>query len=211
MLLFIFGFVVLVVVLSLAARVKAHPPLPMTRRAIAHLDLDPVRQKAAERYGWTPEAAQILEDSIAIFCSSSPSTREEPYRLGPTRSISSGTNTARYAADCQRIFGRFIQHDPHIDKDPERRSSTIKITTLLREAQLRARATRLAGSSSGGKVIARDGFDVATWGCGNVDALYEPIIGEVGSHSRGGDHSAGGHGGGHSCGGHGCGGHGGDH
>lgn len=29
-------------------------------------------------------------------------------------------DTRAYAADCDRIFGRFIHHDPHIEQDPDR-------------------------------------------------------------------------------------------
>ena len=169
------------------------------RRAIVQLDLSAVRHKAADRHGWSGDFAETLEDEYRDFLmliAENPGTVISPWSdaldLFWHEHI---LDTARYAADCKRIFGRFIQHDPHVSREPYRHASTIKRTTELREAQLMARKERQERASSGGGAVASGGFDVVTRGCASVDT----------SHDGSGGHSAGG--GGHDGGGHSSGGH----
>ena len=142
-------------------RRRARPDIRTMRRAIVRLDLDPVRQKAAERHGWNAATAAAMESDyrdFLILIAENPKVVISPWSdaldLFWHEHI---LDTARYAADCRRVLGRFIQHDPHIARDPYRHDCTIEATKALRAEQLRAR-------SKGGGSHANDGVDVATWG-----------------------------------------------
>ncbi len=202
-------------VIVLGWRARKRPQVPLMRRAIVRLDLGAIRQKAAERHGWSGETAQALEDEyrdFLILIAENPGSVISPWSdaldLFWHEHI---LDTARYAADCKRIFGRFIQHDPHISRNPYRHESTIKRTMELREAQLLSRKERQERAASGAGGVASDGFNVATWGCASVDSGHHGPGGHscgAGGHHGDGHSGGGGHscGGGHGCGGHGCGG-----
>src|SRR5579872_6424113 len=55
------------VVIVIGSRLRRRSRLPLMRRAIVRLDLDAVRQKAAQRHGWSLEAAKDLEDQYRDF------------------------------------------------------------------------------------------------------------------------------------------------
>src|SRR5260221_10255188 len=114
-------------VLALGWRARKRPRLPLMRRAIVRLDLDAVRQKAADRHGWSAETAKTLEAEYRDFLmliAENPRSVISPWSdaldLFWHEHI---LDTARYAADCKRVFGRFIQHDPHIGRNPYRHES----------------------------------------------------------------------------------------
>jgi hypothetical protein len=54
-------------VIVLGWRARKRPQVPLMRRAIVRLDLGAIRQKAAERHGWSGETAQALEDEYRDF------------------------------------------------------------------------------------------------------------------------------------------------
>ncbi len=216
----------------------AVPPLPVQRRRIVALDLGAVRDKARGRHGWSEARAAALEGEYRDFLlllAENPGKTISPWSddldLFWHEHI---LDTKRYAADCAHLFGRFIQHDPHIDHRPSHHQQTRLVTMALRQAQLEARQARLEAaraahpaSSEGGSAGDADGFDLALWGCSAGDDAGHgghgshghghdagatcggsQDGGHGGEHSCGGGHSCGGHGcGGHGCGGHGCGGH----
>lgn len=206
--------------------------LPTKRRRIVLLNLDPVREKAMSRHGWTQEKARALEDEYRDFLIL---LAENDRTISPWSDDldlfwhEHILDTKRYAQDCNTIFGHIIQHDPHIEKNPDLQAATKAATVALRSAQLRDRderkrqADRTSSSTD-------DGFDIAQWGCsadpnphhgshssGSGSHSSSDDGGSHGSHGSshgdgdaGGGHSGGGHGcsSGHSCGGHSCGGHG---
>lgn len=209
---------VIVVVAVLKSRRR---PIPYMRREIARLDLGAVRTKAMKRHGWSEGLASTLEseyrDFLVLIAENGGviSPWSDALDLFWHEHI---LDTARYARDCKRIFGRVIQHDPHIEKNPYRHASTINRTVALREAQLAARSKRQAAAASGagGAATSSDGFDLVTWGCSSDSGhsshgSHGHSCGASHGGDHGGGHSCGGHGdagGGHSCGGHSCGGHG---
>jgi uncharacterized membrane protein YgcG len=195
----------------------------LKRRLIAKLDLQPVRDKAAKRHGWTTDLALSLEaeyrDFLILLAEND----------GSVISPWSGNldlfwhehilDTQRYAADCASIFGHLIQHDPHIEERADEHAQTVDKTMALRTAQLQARAERRrAASTTATSASDAGGFDIVMWGCagshtGSDSSSSHSSDHGGGGHScaaHGGGHSCGGGGhscGGHSCGGHGCGGH----
>jgi hypothetical protein len=201
--------------LSLFRRIGDRPPLPVKRRRIAALDLTPVREKVMKRHGWDDTQTRANEADYRDFLML--------LAENDGRTISPWTDdldlfwhehildTQKYAKDCAWIFGRFIQHDPHIGMRPYHHEETKRTTMALREAQLKAREERRAAAKAAATATdAGDGFDVVTWGCSAETGSSHGTTGHSCGGHGGGDHSAGGHScGGHSCGGgHGCGGHG---
>jgi hypothetical protein len=193
------------------------PSLPSQRRRIAALDLAPVRSKATTRHGWDEDKARTLESEYRDFlillaenAGNTISPWSDDLDLFWHEHI---LDTHKYAKDCAWIFGRFIQHDPHIGARPYHHEQTKRTTMALREAQLKAREERRAAAASA-HATASDGFDVTTWGCGADGGTSHhsdhtsggPSCAGTGEGDHGG-HSCGGHAGGHSCGGHSCGGH----
>lgn len=92
------------------------------KRAVAALDLSRVTSKAAERHNWTTQEAQTAEDDYRRFLyllMKYPGQTFVPW----TQELDllwheHILDTRRYATDCQRLFGRFIHHDPHVRQTP---------------------------------------------------------------------------------------------
>jgi hypothetical protein len=94
--------------------------LSQTRAEIEALDLSLVRRKLASKsdgHGWTPEHTDRVEQAYRRFLTllaAHPGTQ-----IAPTRDIDKFwhahiLDTRRYAADCERIFGEFLHHNPYL-------------------------------------------------------------------------------------------------
>lgn len=101
-------------------------------------------------------------------------------------------DTAKYAADCRRLFGRMIHHNPHVVRGSGQETDAVEKTQRL--------YARTFSSGSYGRPV-----DTALLtGCGACATVDFTSSGDGGHGDSG--HSCGGHGdGGHGCGGHGCG------
>jgi hypothetical protein len=125
-------------------------------------------------------------------------------------------DTAKYARDCEAIWGRFIQHNPQAPKGTARHGKAYIATQRLYRAAFRKKASRrrsLSDCAAGCDAS----MPVAFCSSGVTDAPghHGSHHHGGGHHDAGGHHSAGGHhgcaghsGAGHGCGGHACGGHG---
>jgi hypothetical protein len=103
-------------------------------------------------------------------------------------------DTAKYAADCDALFGRMIHHNPHVMRGSGVETDAVEKTQRL--------YTRTFNSGSYGRPV----DEVWMTGCGACATLTFDSSSDSGHSSHGGDgHSCGGS---HGCGGHGCGGHG---
>jgi hypothetical protein len=117
-------------------------------------------------------------------------------------------DTAKYAKDCEDLFGGFIHHNPNVPKNSPAHFDNYKLTAkMYREAF----KEKIAGKS-------RDNIGVPGCGSNMPVAFCRTEFSQSAGHHYGsghghaqGGHGGGGHGGhgGHGCGGHGCGGHGG--
>lgn len=94
--------------------------LSRARVEIEALDLSLVRRKLASKsdgHGWTPEHTDRVEQAYRRFLTllaTHPGTQ-----IAPTRDIDKFwhahiLDTRRYAADCERIFGEFLHHNPYL-------------------------------------------------------------------------------------------------
>ena len=113
-------------------------------------------------------------------------------------------DTKKYAADCDAVFGKFIHHNPHLDKGTSKHTTASKNTKTMYQKAFQKKADD--------KKRYGETYDAGTAGCG----AYMPMVfdchsasHDTGSHGHSdsghcGD-SGGGDSGGSSCGG-GCGG-----
>lgn len=181
------------------------------RKQIDSLDLSAIAAGVARRHGWPPDRVRDAENEyrkflyLLMLCSHQTLTPWcEDLDLFWHEHI---LHTERYAADCQRLFGRFINHDPTISERPVG-EITAKLHTIWAYHRAFGFEAGESGSSwrwpTAGSLIALSDMVPATrrraagggWGGG----------GQSGGGCGGG---AGHSGGGHSCGGSACGGGGG--
>jgi uncharacterized membrane protein YgcG len=192
---FLFVFAFLFVAVSII--------LPSIKRSFSgkrvvpdELDLNSVRDSLMEKQGWTLERAEAARAEYIRFLTL--------LQLRPRFMVVPWPNaeghddldqfwhqhildTAKYADDCNRMFGQMIHHNPHIARGSGQEREAVEKTQRLY-------ARTFASGSYGRSVDAA--LLTGCSACATVD-----------SHSSGdGGHGHGGHScGGHSCGGHGCG------
>ncbi len=120
---------------------RGRPHLHVARRSIVRLDLDAVRQKAAERHGWDAQRPRPSRPSTAIFSCSSRRTQRRSFRHGPTRWTCSGTSTSWIQRATQ----------PTADGSSDDSSSTTRTSAAIPTDTRRrsSRPWRFAQSSSG--------------------------------------------------------------
>jgi hypothetical protein len=162
------------------------------------LDLNSVRDALMEKQGWSLERAEAARVEYVRFLTL---LQMKPgFMLVPWTNAQGQDDldqfwhqhildTAKYASDCNRLFGRMIHHNPHVVRGSGQESDAMEKTQRL--------YARTFGSGSYGRPVDTI-FLTGCGACATVDA-----------HSSGdGGHGDSSHScGGHSCGGHGCGGH----
>jgi hypothetical protein len=164
------------------------------------LELNSIRDALIEKQGWSLERAEAARAEYVRFLTLL--QRRPGFMLIPWPNKEGQDDldqfwhqhildTAKYAADCNALFGRMIHHNPHLVRGSGDETDAIEKTQRLY-------ARTFGSKNDGGAVDAA--FLTNCGACGTVD---------LHSSSDGGHGGDGGHGcGGHSCGGHGCGGHG---
>jgi hypothetical protein len=110
-------------------------------------------------------------------------------------------DTKKYKKDCEEIFGKFVDHNPHLPiGTPEQTKAFSETKEMYREAF----GEKVKNKSSG-----KPSSEAA---CGAGCTAIMPVVfcgaSHDGGHSGHDGHSCGSHDSGHSCGGHSCGGHG---
>jgi hypothetical protein len=192
------------------------------KRKIDSLDLSVITGGVMRRHGWAPDRAQTAEREYRQFLyllTRSPFHVVSPWSQDLDLYWHEHIlHTSRYAAECKKIFNRFIHHDPTISNNPTKEIAAKRYTaatyyalfgskagageswlvpTMATLAAVRAMSpttpTVPRGTAAGGS-------------CGGGDA-GDSGGHSGGGHSCGGHSSCGGHGGGGSCGGGSCGGH----
>jgi hypothetical protein len=162
------------------------------------LDLSAIADAAAKRHGWSSDCVQSAENEyrkflyLLMLCPKE--TRipwDDDLDLFWHEHI---LHTEQYAIDCQKLFGRFIHHDPSISGRPIGQTGA-KIETAW--AYYRTFGRR-----------PKDGSSWRLPTAASLAAIDNMIPAEA-KRSSGSGGSCGSGGGGHGCGGHGCGGGGG--
>lgn len=167
------------------------------------LDLNSVRDALMEKQGWSLERAESARTEYIRFLTLL--QRKPGFMLVPWPTPEGNDDldqfwhqhildTAKYAADCERLFGRIIHHNPHVV-----RGSDLETDSVGKTYRLYGRTFGTGPYGSTIEAAALSGCSTcATVACGS-DSGHGGHDG--GSHSCGGNHGCGGHG----CGGHGCG------
>jgi len=165
------------------------------------LDLNTVRDALMEKKGWSLERAEAACTEYVRFLTL---LKMKPgFMLVPWPNAEGQDDldqfwhqhildTAKYAADCNRLFGRMIHHNPHVVRGSGQESEAVEKTQRL--------YARTFGSGSYGRPV--DAMFLTGCGaCAAVDAASHSHSSGDGGHGDGA-HSCGGHGCGHGCGGH---------
>ncbi len=167
------------------------------------LDLNSVRDALMEKKGWSLDRAESARAEYVRFLTL---LQMKPgFMLVPWPNAEGQDDldqfwhqhildTAKYATDCDKLFGSMIHHNPHLRRGSGEETDAVEKTRRL--------YARTFGSSPYGKPV-----DTALLtGCGACATVDTTSSGH-GDHGSGhGGHSDGGHSdGGHGCGGHGCG------
>jgi len=197
------AFVGYVIFVAVKARVSAGAALGPEA-----LELNSVRDALMEKQGWSMERAEAARSEYVRFLKL---VQMNPrFMLVPWANADGQDDldqfwhqhildTAKYGADCHRLFGRMIHHNPHVVLGSELEADAVAKTQRL--------YARTFGSGPYGRPADKSLVtSCAACGTGGGDSSGHSGSNHDGAHSDGG-HSDGGHGcGGHSCG-HGCGGH----
>lgn len=172
------------------------------RKSPEMLDLESVRAAMREKHGWSADRAWAAEKEYVRFLTLL--QRKPGFLLVPWLDSEGRDDldqfwhqhildTAKYAADCQAVFGRMLHHYPHVKRGSAEEQEAVDKTRRLY-------ARTYGEGAYGGQV---DSADLS--GCSTCTATTYDHSGHHsghGGHNDAGDHA------GHSCGGHGCGGHG---
>jgi hypothetical protein len=166
------------------------------------LDLTSVRDALIEKHGWSNERAEEARAEYVRFLTL---LQLKPGFMLVPWSNQQGQDdldqfwhqhildTAKYAADCDLLFGRMIHHNPHVVRGSGQETDAVEKTRRLY-------ARTFGSSTDGGPADTLLLTGCST--CAAVDSHTSSHSGhDSGSHSCGG-HSCGGHGCGHGCGGH---------
>jgi hypothetical protein len=193
-------FILLIVGFTLFCARKASFSAKTDSMIPEELELNSVRDALIEKQGWSLERAEAARAEYVRFLTLL--QRKPGFTLIPWRNKEGQDDldqfwhqhildTAKYAADCNALFGRMIHHNPHLVRGSGDETDAVEKTQRLY-------ARTFGSKNDGGEV---DAALLSSCGaCGTVDSYS----------SSDGGHGHGGHGGdgGHGCGGHGCGGHG---
>jgi hypothetical protein len=200
--------VLLIVGFILFSLLKAACSRKTGRMIPEELQLNSVRDALIEKQGWSLERAEAARAEYVRFLTLL--QRRPGFMLIPWLTEEGQDDldefwhqhildTAKYAADCNALFGRIIHHNPHLLRGSSDEKDAAEKTERL--------YARTFSSGSYGRKVK----DTDLTGC-SACAAVATFSGSHGGHGHGGHGDHGGHGGhscgGHSCGGHGCGGHG---
>ena len=190
-------FILFIVGFTLFSAVKASSSAKIGSMTPEELELNSTRDALMEKQGWSLERAEAARAEYVRFLTLL--QRKPGFMLIPWPNEEGQDDldqfwhqhildTAKYAADCNALFGRMIHHNPHVVRGSGDERDAIEKTQRL--------YARTFGSKNDGS--AADAAFLSSCGaCGTV----EPHCSSDGCHGHSGD-------GGHGCGGHGCGGHG---
>jgi len=163
----------------------------------SQLNLISVRDAMLEKHGWTLERVDTAQAEYVRFLTLL--QKEPKFMLVPWLDANGRDDldqfwhqhildTAKYASDCQALYGRMIHHNPHVLRGSED------------ENEAAAKTRRLYTRTFQSGVYGADADPADFSGCSACGAETSD---HASSHSDHGGHSGGD--GGHSCGGHGCG------
>lgn len=174
------------------------------------IDLASVRDAMVEKHGWSVDRAWMAQGEYLRFLTllqKKPGFMLVPWLDAEGRDDLDQfwhqhiLDTEKYAADCQRLFGRMIHHNPHVV-----RGSGDEKEAVLKTQRLYVRTFNSGTYGSEADTAVVTGCAACATSTGSHGGGHGGHDGGSGGHDGGGGHGCGGHGCGSSCGGHGCGG-----
>jgi hypothetical protein len=190
------GVLMVVIVLSGVALIASQ--MLAERASPSSLYLGSVRDAMMEKHGWTQERADAAQAEYVRFLTLL--QKKPKFMLVPWLDEHGRDDldqfwhqhildTAKYAADCQTLFGKMIHHNPHVMRGSEEESEAVTKTRRLYARTF----------ESGAYGAEADPADFSGCSACGVETSHSHSHSDS-SHSGHGDG-----GGGHGCGGHGCG------
>src|SRR5690349_19390345 len=116
-------------------------PIEQVVAAIQSLDLEPVKIRMMDHVrgeGWTREYADSIEVAYKTYLTMLAKYQDEAENILLSEDVDEFWHThilqtIKYADDCQRVFGNFLHHQPHIGEFTE---------TDIEEREVQAEKTR---------------------------------------------------------------------
>ncbi len=175
------------------------------------IDLTSVRNAMVEKHGWSLDRAWEAQAEYVRFLTLlqkkpnfmlvpwlDPQGRDDLDQFWHQHIL----DTAKYAADCQALFGKMIHHNPHLARGSAEESEAVTKTQ-----RLYARTFQSGPYGAEADAVVLSGCSACGSDSSDSHSSHSGHDGDSGSgHSDGGGHGCGGHGCGHGCG-SGCGGH----
>ena len=180
-------FILLIVGFSIFSAVRALHSAKTSSLIPEELELNSVRDALMEKLGWSLERAEAARAEYVRFLTLL--QRRPGFMVIPWSNAEGQDDldqfwhqhildTAKYAADCNALFGKMIHHNPHVVRgSSDERDATEKTQRLY---------ARTFGSGSYGRPVNSNDLT----GCGACAAVYA-VSSSDGGHGHGGD----GHGG----------------
>lgn len=136
------------------------------RRALAKLDLTPVRGALMRKLDWPHAKAVEVERAYRGFLALMIDWPDE--RHVPTQDVDAFwhehvLDTRKYEADCKAVFGRTIHHDPNFRKGTPAHAAAF--------AQTQSRLTSVPGARPRAKTVRGDEGGCAPADCGTSDPV----------------------------------------
>jgi hypothetical protein len=129
-------------------------PFPEVAEAIQALDLESVKSRLMDAElgeGWTPEYADSIEAAYKTYLTMVAKYQDDAEDLLLAKDVDEFWHThilqtLKYADDCNKVFGTFLHHTPHIGErtaaDHERRAVLAEKTRRLYEQEFGERVDR---------------------------------------------------------------------
>ena len=124
-------------------------PLEQVIKAIEALDLEPVKQRVMDAElgeGWTREYAESIEHGYKNYLAMLAKYQEHAEDILLSKDVDEFWHThilqtIKYTEDCERVFGTYLHHAPHIGEvtpaDVEKRIALAEKTRRLYQREFR--------------------------------------------------------------------------
>ncbi len=122
-------------------------PVEQVIAAIQALDLEPVKQRLMDAElgeGWTREYAESIERAYRNYLTILVKHPDKMEDIAVNKDVDEFwhthiLHTMKYTEDCERVFGKYLHHNPHVGKrtpaDVERKAASAEKTRRLYQSE----------------------------------------------------------------------------
>ena len=134
-------------------------PVEQVMAAIQALDLEPIRLRVMDAElgeGWTREYAESVERAYRTYLTMLAKHLDKMEDIAVSKDVDEFwhthiLHTMKYTEDCERVFGKYLHHNPHIGDrtraDIEKKAAQAEATRRLYQQEFRVVQDRKAGWS----------------------------------------------------------------